>query len=337
MSSHFFRMNTRSFKYSHTIGFGANTPGQGMRFPIDLALRDGVVYVVNRSFEEEFLPLGAIRVCMVNENEEWLGDIGSYGQADGQFVWATAIALDSQGLVYVSDEWLQRISIFQKDGRFLGKWGAPGSGDGEFNRPSGMAFDKDDNLYVVDGFNHRVQVFSKEGKLLDKFGSQGSGDGQLNMPWGIFIDERGDIWIADWGNSRIQKFAPDGRSLARFGSHGDLPGQFNHPTGVCVDKDGDIYVADWYNNRVEIFTPTFKYITSLVGDATFSKWGGEKVRSNPPHVQMFNLIKDMTPFKRFRWPVAVKVDDKGTVFVADTCADRVQIYQKQLVPEGTFA
>ena len=59
---------------------------------------------------------------------------------DGSLVWPTAIAFDRDWNVYVSDEWLNRISIFSKDGDYIGKWEErPGSGDGELNRPSGSA------------------------------------------------------------------------------------------------------------------------------------------------------------------------------------------------------
>jgi hypothetical protein len=72
-------------------------------------------------------------------NEEYIREFGEYGEGDGQFTWPSSIALDAQGNVYISDEWLNRISIFDKDGKFLGKWGKAGSGDGEINRPSGLA------------------------------------------------------------------------------------------------------------------------------------------------------------------------------------------------------
>ena len=51
---------------------------------------------------------------MTNVEEEYLGDFGGYGEGDGKFVSPTAIAQDSQQNLYVSDEWLQRISIFDK-------------------------------------------------------------------------------------------------------------------------------------------------------------------------------------------------------------------------------
>ena len=104
-----------------------------------------------------------------------------------------------------------------------------------------------------------------------------------------------------------------------------------------MDKDGDIYVADWFNHRVQVFTPNFKYITSLIGYSTFSKWGWQQVRSNPAYVQMYKLISDMTPFMRFKYPIAVAVDDKDSVFVAKAATDRIQIYQKEMIAEDAFS
>ena len=175
MATHFFGLSDRTYRYSHTIGH------QGFQGPAfyqlsDVAIgKDGVVYVANRAFTELETALPGIRVVMCKLDEEYLGDFGGYGEGDGKFVRPTAIGLDSQQNVYVSDEWLQRISIFDKKGQFLDKWGTAGSADGEFNRAAGLAFDKQDNLYLVDSANHRVQVFTREGKFLSKFGSEGRG------------------------------------------------------------------------------------------------------------------------------------------------------------------
>jgi hypothetical protein len=136
MSTHFFGIKDWTFSYSHSVGRN-EFAGTGFRNPMDLALAaNDVAYVVNRSYENR--PDGVhMTVCTLNE--EYIREFGSHGEGDGEFVWPTSIALDGQGNVYISDEWLNRISVFDKDGKFLGKWGKPGSGDGELNRPSGLA------------------------------------------------------------------------------------------------------------------------------------------------------------------------------------------------------
>ena len=250
------RISHVQLQYSHTIGRGEQF-GPGFTYPIHLARADDdLIYVVCRS--SEYRPEGT-RITVCTTDEEYVNAFArgvpqqgphEYNFEDGSLVWPTCVAIAGNGDVFIADEWLNRISIFSRDGEYLGKWEErTGSGDGEFSHPSGIAFDADDNAYVVDSHNHRVQKFTRDGQYLSQFGSFGDGDGEFNMPWGIDIDNQGNIFVADWRNDRIQKFDSEGRFLMKFGSSGDGDGQLNRPTDVAVDQDGIIYVADWLNNR----------------------------------------------------------------------------------------
>jgi DNA-binding beta-propeller fold protein YncE len=306
--------------------------GTGFRNPVDLALgANDVVYVLNRSYENR--PDG-IRVTMCTLNEEYIKEFGSYGEEDGQFFWPTSIALDESGKVYVADEWLNRISIFDKDGNFLSKWGKPGAGNGELNKPAGLAIGNG-TIYVTDSGNHRVQSFTLDGKYLGHFGSFGSGQGQFNLPWGIGLGPDDTVYVADWRNDRIQKFTTDGRWQASFGSSGSGVGQFNRPSGVTVDKDGEIYVADRQNDRVQILAPDGRFIASLTGDNQLSKWGKEKLQSNPDMIRQraLAMAHDRGAFEQaFAHPCAVKVDEQGRIAVLDHTRGRIQVYIKSRNP-----
>ena len=230
----------------------------------------------------------------------------------------------------MADEWLNRISICNKDGDWIGKWGTSGDGDGEINRPSGLAFDENDNLYLVDSLNHRVQVFTKEGKFLSTWGRFGIGDGEFDHPWGIEIDKNGDVYVADWRNDRIQKFAPDGRFLMKFGNSGQSDGEFNRPTGVAVDKDGTIYVTDFKNDRLQVFDADGSFITKLTGEATLSKWGRERVVLDPVALKGREIAQGLQEREgAFQGPIAVEVDDENRVFVLECSRHRVQVFRKQ--------
>ena len=328
-----------TFQYSHTIGRQESRGGDGFFNPVSIARGEGdLVYVLNRGTETPiFTPCKRVTVFTVDE--EYIDQFGKKvgpedatreGTPDGSFMWPTAIALDSEHNVYVADEWLNRISIFTKDGEWVGKWGEPGDGDGEMSWPSGLAFDAQDNLYVVDSHNNRVQVFTKDGRFLFKWGTAGNGDGQFNIPWGIHIDDNGDVYVADWRNDRIQKFAPDGTFLMKFGSSGDGEGQFNRPTGVAVDKDGIIYVADYKNDRVQVFDADGGYITELTGSATLSQWGRERVELNPQTQIERDAAQNLEEREKvFQGPIEVEVDDEGRLFVAEVCRHRLQVFQKQ--------
>jgi sugar lactone lactonase YvrE len=330
-----------NLQYSHTIGRGEQF-GPGFTQPIFMARGEGDrMYVLCRA--SEYRPEGTrITVCTVGEEYITAFARGvptqgphEYNYDDGSLVWPTSIAIDREGNVYVSDEWLNRISRFTKDGDYIGKWQErPGNGDGELNRPSGLAFDLDDNLYVVDSGNNRIQKFTKDGEFLAKWGREGSGDGEFNMPWGIDIDKKGNVYVADWRNDRIQKFSPDGQFLMKFGASGTGEGQFNRPSGVAVDKDGIIYVADWMNDRIQVFDPDGHFVTLRTGDATVSKWGKDKLDANPEMWGERERAPELEREKLFWGPIGIQVDDENRVFVCEQARNRIQVYRKQ---SPTFA
>ncbi len=318
------------YTFSHVVG-RQSTSGVGFHLPTALAIgRNGVVYVVSRGSENSFTTRVSKVTIGAPGEEEFICEFGKYGEGDGQLLWPTSVALDREENVYVADEWLQHISIFDKGGTFLDKWGIAGASHEEPIRPSGMAFDLEDNLYVVDSVNNRLQKFTKDGALLATFGEWGRGEGQFNFPWGLTIDNQGDIYVADWKNHRVQKFSPDGIFLSTFGAFRTGMGELNHPTSVAVDRDGDVYVCDWANHRIQIFEPNGDVIASLIGDAQeVSKWGKPVLQSNPDMIKARRRVKSREPEWRFLYPTAVAFDQaESRVVVADCQRSRLQIYIK---------
>jgi DNA-binding beta-propeller fold protein YncE len=330
----------RVFDFSHVVGRGGGS-GMGFSRAVALALGEGdTVYVLNRGAEQiKDMPwnrtqvgtrVGKFTIGPVPGDEEFVADISRPGDGPGQLIWPAGLALDRQENVYVTDEWLNRVSIFDKDGNFLRDWGTAGSDDGEFNGPSGIAIDPQDVLYIVDSRNHRVQKLTKEGRFLSTWGSLGSGKGQLNAPWGITLDQPGNVYVADHKNHRVQKFTPDGQFLMQFGSYGTGKRQLNHPSDVAVDPEGDVYVCDWANHRVQVFDPDGKIVTSLVGDAQeLSKWAKMTLAASPDAMKRRREVRSLEREWRFSFPTAVVFDDHyDRLIVSDTQRNRLQIYNK---------
>ena len=332
------------YRYSHTVGaFGV--ADSGFMNPVDVALgNEGRMYVINRTGRYLASNAPEIRVVVCTVDEDFLGQFSHGGSGDGQMVWPVSIGTDKDENIYVSDEALHRISIFNKEWQFLSKWGTKGDGDGEFNGPAGIAFDKDENLLVVDALNNRVQKFTKGGQFLGGWGRAGSGDGEFNLPWGITVDRAADVYVSDWRNDRIQKFDSQGNHLATWGTSGQGNGEFHRPSGVAVDKDGDISVADWGNERVQVLGPDGSFRAKLRGDATLSKWSEGYFKANVDEWKERQKADmepelDLEPEDLFRnesaaieklfWgPISVKVDDLGRLYVVDSCRHRIQVYQK---------
>lgn len=330
---------TFELEYVDTVGFAADQGGRGFHLPVAMAIRgDGRIYVASRSHAEA---LNIVGIQIVSLQHDFYGTIGGYGRGDGQMVSPTALALDSDDNLYLADDALQRITVYDREGRFLSKWGSSGAGDGEIDGPSGLAFDGDGNLLVVDHMNHRVQRFTREGRYLDQFGSFGNGDGQLNRPWGIAVSADDHIYVADWRNDRIQKFAPDGGFVARFGSSGDGDGQLNRPSGVAVDCDGNIYVTDWGNQRVQVLDRDGRSLTGLRGQATLSPWASEYLEANADELRARETYEPVyrvdtddphetsARIEPYFWdPVAVVLDAKGKLYVLETGRHRFQVYRR---------
>jgi len=333
----------RVFDFSHAVGRSAAS-GMGFRTPVAVAVAPGsganATYVVNRGYEmvpnvgwnRTALGVRISKIVLggVTGEEEFVTDFSNYGDAPGRVIWPAGVAVDSQGIVYVTDEWLNRVSVFDGDGNFLQCWGISGEGEGEFDGPYGIVIDPQDNLYIVDSRNHRVQKFTKDGTPLAALGRYGSGEGQLDSPWGIASDSDGHIYVADHNNHRVQKFTSTGEFEMSFGSHGTGRGELGRPSGVAVDSEGDVYVCDWSNDRVQVFGSDGKFVTSLQGDAQeLSHWAKMTVAANPDAMRRRREVKDPQVESRFSMPTDLVFDTVNQrLIVVDTQRMRLQIYNK---------
>ena len=135
----------------------------------------------------------------------------------------TAIAVDAAGVVYIADQFNQRIRKVAVDGTITtiaGTGTAGFAGDGGpamsalLNFPGGITVDAAGNLYFNDDLNFRTRQISANGTITTLAGSgvQGfSGDGgpatsaALNGNFGVALDMLGNLYNADSTNNRIRE------------------------------------------------------------------------------------------------------------------------------------
>jgi uncharacterized protein (TIGR03437 family) len=135
----------------------------------------------------------------------------------------TALAIDASGVVYIADQFNQRIRKVALNGTIttIAGTGASGyGGDGGsaasalLNYPGGITVDAAGNLYFNDDLNYRTREISAGGTITTVAGSgmQGfSGDGgpatsaALSGNFGVALDLLGNLYIADSSNNRIRE------------------------------------------------------------------------------------------------------------------------------------
>jgi len=142
---------------------------------------------------------GNRRVAHFDKNLRFLGQWGSEGEGEGQFVLPHAITTDAEGLVYVADRTKWRVEIFSPEGRFLRQWTHIG-------KPFGIVYAPDGYFYICDGQNARVTKVDRSGRIMGFFGKPGGGYGQLSTAHAIAVASNGDILIAHL-DGRAQLFA----------------------------------------------------------------------------------------------------------------------------------
>ncbi len=209
------------------------------------------------------------------------------------------IAVDSKGNVYVADQKVGAIFIFDTETKAADLM--KNKVHGHFARIIGLAMDDNDRLFVSDPGLRHILVFNKE-HVAEGVITEG-----ISEPGCMTIDRQNRLlYVSDVALDQVVVFDADSlkvlRKIGKTGHNHELttPGDFAKPSGLAVDKEGNLYVADTLNNRIEIFDADGNFIS------TFGKAG-----DGPGH---------------FARPKGVAIDSDGHIWVVDGMLDKVQVF-----------
>lgn len=191
---HVLHLYTPEGEVLRTLGEKGVPGADGAHFnrPTDIAFGPGGDLYVSDGY-------GNRRVAHFDGDLRFLGQYGSEGEGEGQFVLPHAITTDDRGLVYVADRTKWRVEVFTPDGVFLRQWTHIG-------KPFGIVYAPDGHFYVCDGENARVTKVDRGGTIVGFFGAPGSCSGQLSTAHDVAVARNGDILVAHL-DGRAQLFS----------------------------------------------------------------------------------------------------------------------------------
>jgi DNA-binding beta-propeller fold protein YncE len=170
------------------------------------------------------------------------------GAASGEVSNPSAVALDSNGNIWLADAENNRIDKFSSAGTFLKAFGW-GTSNGH------------DELEVC---------------TIECRAGLAGGKNQLSNPQGITYNPvNGDLYVST-SNDQILQFSTLSAAkpeVKAYGKQGNTKGkvEFNNPVGLATAANGDIWVADKSNQRLEEITESGKYVTVAgVGKGEYS-------------------------------------------------------------------
>ena len=155
---------------------------------------------------------GNNRIVKFSSDGSFIKAWGSTGGEDGEFRDPHALAMDSQGRLFVGDRGNSRIQIFDQEGNHLATWT-------QFGRPSGLFIDQNDVLYAADsesntarnpGWKRGIYIGSARDGWVTAFIPDPEPDpdsaGGTSAAEGVAVDAMGNIYGAEVGPRRLRKY-----------------------------------------------------------------------------------------------------------------------------------
>jgi NHL repeat len=154
---------------------------------------------------------GNNRIVKFGPDGSFIKEWGSTGSEAGEFREPHALAMDSQGRLFVGDRANSRIQIFDQDGNHLATWT-------QFGRPSGLFIDKDDTLYSADsesntrrnpGWRRGIYIGSARTGWVTAFIPDPEPDPDnagTSAAEGVAVDAMGNLYGAEVGPQMLRKY-----------------------------------------------------------------------------------------------------------------------------------
>jgi len=182
-----------------------------LRKPCDMLVApDGSIFIADGHSSGSNQPANN-RIVKYAPDGKYLMEFAVPGSDHGELDEPHALAMNSQGRLFVGDRANSRIQIFDQEGNHLDTWY-------QFGRPSGLFIDRNDILYSADsesnarrnaGYKRGIRI----GSALDGFVTAFIPDPEPDQDnsgtsgaEGVAVDARGNVYGAEVGPRGVKKY-----------------------------------------------------------------------------------------------------------------------------------
>lgn len=169
----------------------------------------------------------AVNISVLDEFGEFLFSFGTRGEAPGELMSASAIAVKESGEILIADAGRGVIQIYSSAGVYLQTVGSSGSNAGQFNQLHGVTSNSSGDIYASDAYQCRINVFSAGGVFLETIGGYGYGMGSFRTPTGVTVDAFNRLLVLSSNTSSLHLF--------ELGDEGLIPSNSPPLTPTALD------------------------------------------------------------------------------------------------------
>lgn len=295
-----------------------------------------------------FKPNGNILVLAENglfeftANAQFQSKLISSGTQSGQLSNPTALDVDDQGKLYISEAGSHRVQCFQSNGSLYSGFGQNGiiggfasESNGYFNQPEGLYWDATHSeLLVADHLNDRIQIFNSAGQFLRKIEA-------IYHPRDLLVDSYNRIVSVGDG---LNFFGDESGSLTFSKLDADFPesyfrngaGTLGAKTmGITQATNGDVMVMDASYHFIHHFSPnfvpdmdsismdaqgnqiSFSYQTGkpCASEVLITGENGEEFRIQDPQLDVHHqiMVTGLSPSTRYHYQIAYQSGYQGNI------------------------
>jgi len=271
------------------------------------------------------------------------------GNGTGVYFWASGVAVDGQGNVYITDDYLNQVVMDTPVGNGYAQTVLPFTG---LNQPAGVAVDLNGDVFVADTGNNRVVMLTLAAGVytqstLAQLPSSGA-------PAGVAVDRLGNVYFTDTATGYVTMETLSGGVYTPSVITG------GEPEGpIAVDSAGNVYVSGYLGGYGEMGVfmltpgPSGYTLSPFYLDSHAQAFAGLAVDSSnnvyfsyyqccekyPQVIEVSGGVATDAAYTGVYGPAGIAVDASGNLYIVDVGAkigNYVQPVVKQSPVGGVF-